>query len=215
MYQWAQREGLRQLHLHDFKLMLPIFFRVNHISYARFGIICLSENNKLPNPVKSEFERGNFVVKRSDQKFQPGRSRSESGMAEWLLQERRWHNRQHRDDVSLKELGCLFQFEISFVRQSWSLGWGEMMHSLIMKAIRLKVDLKDEDNLNTFQSFKLFSADATKDRRWLAYGLSERTWSIDAVSRIKAFCWHQRTSLWRFLLSTKWIRSSPWRVSRK
>lgn len=49
------------------------------------------------------------------------------------------------------------------MRQSWSLGWGEMMHSLIMKAIRLKVDLKDEDNLNTFQSFKLFSADATKD----------------------------------------------------
>jgi len=68
----AQRNGLWHLHLHAFRLMLPFFLRYNHTNYARCihgGTIYISEMNQLPDPVKAEFESGNFVVKRSAQKF--------------------------------------------------------------------------------------------------------------------------------------------------
>lgn len=61
----AQRDGIWDLHLCVFQQMLPYFMQYNHINYARWGTIYLNEMHQLPQPVKREFEAGNFVVKRS------------------------------------------------------------------------------------------------------------------------------------------------------
>ncbi|MES9880098.1 MAG: hypothetical protein ABW185_04375 [Sedimenticola sp.] len=65
----AQRDGLWDLHLSAFRDMLPFFHRYDHTNYARWGSVYLSEMNQLPEAVKNEFEKGNFVVKGSDQRF--------------------------------------------------------------------------------------------------------------------------------------------------
>lgn len=65
----AQREGNWELHLYAFKRMLPLFFRYNHTNYARWGTVYINEMHQLPNEVQKEFRAGNFVVKRSLQKF--------------------------------------------------------------------------------------------------------------------------------------------------
>ena len=49
--------------------MLPYFMRYDHLNCARWGPVYLAEMHQLPEPVLSEFQRGNFVVKRSGQKF--------------------------------------------------------------------------------------------------------------------------------------------------
>ena len=65
----AHREGLWQLYRHTFQQMLPFFKWDNHHNYAKWGTVYLSEMHKLQEGVKAEFERGNFVVKRSPQPF--------------------------------------------------------------------------------------------------------------------------------------------------
>ena len=50
-------------------MMLPYFMRCDHLSYARWGAVYLVEMHQLPEPVLLEFQRGNFVVKRSAQEF--------------------------------------------------------------------------------------------------------------------------------------------------
>lgn len=65
----AQRDGVWDLHLHSFSLMLPYFMRYDHLNYSRWGPVYIAEMHQLPEPVLSEFQRGNFVVKRSAQKF--------------------------------------------------------------------------------------------------------------------------------------------------
>jgi hypothetical protein len=59
----AQRDGLWELHLYAFKQMLPYFHHYDHIHYARWGTVYLAEMNQLPDEVKEEFYKGNFVVK--------------------------------------------------------------------------------------------------------------------------------------------------------
>ena len=65
----AQREGLWDDHLDAFRSMLPYFHRYDHINYARWGAVYLSEMNRLPEEVAHEFCQGNFVVKGSDKRF--------------------------------------------------------------------------------------------------------------------------------------------------
>ena len=65
----AQRDGLWDLHLYAFKRMLPFFFRYDHIHYARWGTVYLAEMSALPPEILLEFQKGNFVVKRSDRRF--------------------------------------------------------------------------------------------------------------------------------------------------
>ena len=43
--------------------------RYNHLNYARWGPVYLAEMHQLPQPVLSEFQKGNFVVKRSPHNF--------------------------------------------------------------------------------------------------------------------------------------------------
>ena len=68
-YTRAQRDGIWELHLYSFSLMLPYFKRYDHLTYARWGPVYLVEMHQLPGPVLSEFKRGNFVVKRSAHKI--------------------------------------------------------------------------------------------------------------------------------------------------
>ena len=49
--------------------MLSYFHWYDHTNYARWGCIYLAEMNKLPDEVKEEFCKGNFVVRGSDQQF--------------------------------------------------------------------------------------------------------------------------------------------------
>ena len=52
-----------------FREMLPFYFRYDHVNYARWGCVYLSEMHQLPSEVEEEFQLGNFVVKGSDQSF--------------------------------------------------------------------------------------------------------------------------------------------------
>ena len=65
-YTRAQRDGVWDLYLHSFQKMLPYFNRYDHLNYARWGPVYLVE---LPEPVLNEFQKGNFVVKRSPKSF--------------------------------------------------------------------------------------------------------------------------------------------------
>ena len=65
----ANRDGDWNLHLQAFTAMLPYFITYDHVNYARWGTVYISEMNQLPEEVKKEFEAGNFVVKRSQSKF--------------------------------------------------------------------------------------------------------------------------------------------------
>lgn len=59
----AQREGNWALYLGSFRAMMPYFFRYDHLNYAKWGSVFLADMNQLPTEVRSEFEKGNFVVK--------------------------------------------------------------------------------------------------------------------------------------------------------
>lgn len=61
--------SVMDLHLHSFSWMLPYFMRYDHLNYARWALVYIAEMHQLPEPVLSEFQRGNSVVKRSDQRF--------------------------------------------------------------------------------------------------------------------------------------------------
>lgn len=69
MFTRAQRDGLWELHLHSFTCMLPFFLRYDHYNYGRWGPVYVADMRNLPDTVQTEFEQGNFVVKRSDRKF--------------------------------------------------------------------------------------------------------------------------------------------------
>jgi len=69
MFTRAQRDGIWELHLYSFKCMLPFFVYYDHTNYARWGPVYLAEMHHLPDPVLQEFQQGNFVVKRGQQKF--------------------------------------------------------------------------------------------------------------------------------------------------
>ena len=65
----AQRDGIWDLHLSAFQSMLPYFMRYNHTNYARWGTVYLNEMHQLPPEVKTEFDAGNCVVKRTPHRF--------------------------------------------------------------------------------------------------------------------------------------------------
>ena len=49
--------------------MLPYFSRYDHLNYARWGSVYISEMKQLPKEVLEEFKKGNFVVKWNANKF--------------------------------------------------------------------------------------------------------------------------------------------------
>lgn len=168
----AQRGGLLELHLHAFTLMLPFFFLYNHPNYARRGTVYISEMNHLPDPVKAEFDSGNFVVNRSAQTFnQVGPAQSQ----EWL---NAVGKKGGGINVIMKTPSALSRWTLSFNLRShlvsatkvvYRIERGDAFTCNESNPARQKIDLKDEDNLlNIFQSFNLFSADTSPDLRNIA-----------------------------------------------
>ena len=49
--------------------MLPFLFRYDHVNYTRWGTLYMAEMSVLPPEVPHEFQEGNCVVKRTDQRF--------------------------------------------------------------------------------------------------------------------------------------------------
>ena len=102
----AQRDGIWELHLYSFSLMLPYFKRCDHLDYARWGPVYLVEMHQLPEPVLSEFKRGNFVVNGSAHMF----SQVDPDQAmEWIWhrKERRWYHWNYQDDISAVQVDTL------------------------------------------------------------------------------------------------------------
>jgi hypothetical protein len=171
----AQRDGIWELHLSAFQSMLPYFMRYNHTNYARWGTVYLNEMHQLPPEVKSEFDAGNFVVKRTPHRFNqvdPDQSQ------EWL------------NAVGKKGGGIIGITKTSSALSRWALSYNlrshlaletraafavgssdDIVHNETTRS-RMKRDTKDEDKLlTTLKCFKLFSSDmphslqniATKD----------------------------------------------------
>ena len=69
MFTCAQRKRKWDLYLHIFHQMLQYFVRYNHLQYARWGSVYISEMNQLPKEVLKEFKYGKFVVKWNENKF--------------------------------------------------------------------------------------------------------------------------------------------------
>lgn len=69
MFTRAERDGIWRLHLYSFRSMLPYFHHYDHTNYARWGAIYLAEMNQLPPEVLTNFEKGDFVVKRNNRLF--------------------------------------------------------------------------------------------------------------------------------------------------
>ena len=69
MFTRAQRDGDWELYLTAFRKMIPFFFQYDHQNYARWSIIYLAQMMQLPESIREEFMKGDFVVKCSDLKF--------------------------------------------------------------------------------------------------------------------------------------------------
>jgi len=48
---------------------VAIFFRYDHLNYARWGAVYTLEMNQLPKEILEEFKKENFVVKWNENKF--------------------------------------------------------------------------------------------------------------------------------------------------
>ena len=74
--------------------------RYDHTNYARQGAIYIAEMHQLPELVLSEFRKGNYVVKRSEAKFNQV---SHDQGQEWLNREEgRRDSRYHKDTLSVE-----------------------------------------------------------------------------------------------------------------
>ena len=63
LYTRAQRDGIWELHLAAFKMMLPYFHQYAHLNYLKWGSVYYAQMQMLPAEVLNEFRAGNFVVK--------------------------------------------------------------------------------------------------------------------------------------------------------
>ena len=165
----AQREGIWELHLESFTKMIPLFMRYDHFNYARWGIVYLAEMKQLPDEVKKEFVKGNFVVKCSSNKFNQV---DPDHAQEWL----NGTGKRAGGIVGItKSVSALMRWSLSFnLRSHMANKTHEMYDMLPDKSIakettpsRSKRDGEDEQALlDILQRFKVFSDDAPKDILW-------------------------------------------------
>ncbi|KAL2095499.1 hypothetical protein ACEWY4_010218 [Coilia grayii] len=133
MFTRAQREGNWNLHLHAFKRMIPFFMAYGHTNYARWGTIYVSEMHQLPQEVKKEFDKGNFVVKRTDQPFNevdPDQSQ------EWL------------NGIGKKSGGIIGITKTSSALSRWALSYNLRSHIANETRAAYGLVLKDEYSHN-------------------------------------------------------------------
>ena len=152
--------------------MLPYFMRYDHTNYIRWGTIYINEMHRLPPEVKREFDAGNFVVKRTNQRFNqvdPDQSQ------EWL------------NGIGKKRGGIIGITKTSSALSRWALSYNlrshlpnktravygldyddDYSHNESFKG-RQTQDSRDEDSLlATLKSFNLFSDEARDDLQNIA-----------------------------------------------
>lgn len=163
----AQRDGLWDLHVVTFRQMLPYFHRYDHTNYARWGCVYLAEMQTLPDEVKDEFLKGNFVVKGSDQRFNQV---SPDHSQEWL----NGTGKKGGGIVGItKTTSALSRWALSYnlraciakkTRALFHVGSDDqIIHNEATKG-RMKRDSEDEDNIKSvLQRFKVFSPEARYD----------------------------------------------------
>ena len=166
MFTRAQREGNWDLHIASFVRMVPFFYRYDHQNYARWGTIYIAEMKQLPDEVKKEFAKGNFVVKCSATKFNEV---DPDHAQEWL----NGTGKRAGGIVGItKTSSALLRWSLSFnLRSHLAAKTHEMYGLLSDKTIsveslpsRIKRDNLDEDSLlATFQGFKVFAVDTPGD----------------------------------------------------
>ena len=140
----------------------PYFKRYDHLNYARCGPVYLVEIHHLPEPVISEFKRGNFVVKRFAHKF----SQVDPGQAmEWI----NGTGKKGGDIIGITmTTSALCRWTLSFnlkshitelTHEMYSLYHGRTdRHNEATKS-RQKRDKDDESSLmSTFLGFSVFSS---------------------------------------------------------
>ena len=161
----AQREGIWELHLTSFTKTIPLFMRYDHYNYARWGIIYVAEMKQLPEEVKEEFVKGDFVVKCSANKFNQV---DPDHAQEWL---NGMGKRAGGIVGIMKTISALTRWSLSFnVRSHIANKTHEMYGMLPDKSIakeatpsRSKRDSDDEQAmLDILRKFKVFSNDAPK-----------------------------------------------------
>ena len=62
MFTRAQRDGNWELYLLSFRQMIPFYFQYDHQNYARWSIIYLAQMMQIPEQIREEFMKGDFVV---------------------------------------------------------------------------------------------------------------------------------------------------------
>jgi len=161
-YTRAQRDGIWDLHLYSFSLMLPYFKRYDHLNYARWGPVYLVEMQQLPEPVLTEFQRGNFVVKRSAHKF----SQVDPDQAmEWI----NGTGKKGGGIIGItKTTSALCRWTLSFNLRShiaeqthgmYSLHRGSTdLHNEATKSRQTRDNDDENSLLSTFQGFSVFSS---------------------------------------------------------
>ena len=65
----AERDGHWGLHLESFKEMLSLMAIYDHVNYTRWGTVYALDMEKLQHTAPMVYADGNFVIKRSDQRF--------------------------------------------------------------------------------------------------------------------------------------------------
>ena len=125
----AQRDGLWNLHLYSFKRMLPYFFRYDHVNYARWGTVYLAEMSTLPPEVLLEFQEGNFVVKRTERRFNQV---SADQRTEWL------------NATGKKSVGLVGIRIITSALNRWTLSYN--LRTVITSQTTAMMDLTAEDD---------------------------------------------------------------------
>ncbi|KAK5916347.1 hypothetical protein CgunFtcFv8_011340 [Champsocephalus gunnari] len=132
----AQRDGLWNLHLYAFKRKLPFFFRYDHINDARWGTVYLAEMSALPPEILLEFQKGNFLVKRSDRRFNQVQ---QDQSTEWL------------NPTGKKSGGLVGITRIATSLSRWTLSYNlrTVIASQTKEMLRLTTDDEDDEYTHT------------------------------------------------------------------
>lgn len=161
-YTRAHRDGIWDLHLYSFSLMLPYFKRYDHLNYARWGPVYLLEMHQLPEPILSKFQRGNFVVKRSPHKF----SQVDPDQAmEWI----NGTDEKRGGIIGItKTTSALCRWTLSFNLRShiaeetyemYSVVHGSTkLHNEVTRSRQMRDNADENSLLSTFHRFNVFSS---------------------------------------------------------
>lgn len=132
----AERDGNWTLHLESFAAMLPWLTVYDHTNYARWGPVYLADMKGLQKSapeVYSEFTAGNFVVKRSNRRFNQVPA---DQATEWINRTCKMQN------------GIIGITQNDQARDRFCLTWSERSH--ILQDTRQLFHIEDDEELTAF-----------------------------------------------------------------